>query len=178
MGADLIGYMFKGPVTIEPAALEAAKKVARARVNAINKFAELYEAYGDATQDETQTPTASISAAMDIVAAMEEVTKDLPQKLVPVEFSVHNELYWDRMMSEVGHLADIDVDELFTNIVDVWNDASVRDVATRIFHDNEGERYQVLFAGERTWGDTPDGLGYTTLNTVAELELLDALGLE
>lgn len=178
MGADLIGYMFKGPVTIEPAALEAAKKVAQKRVNAINKFAQLYEAYCEATQDETQTPTASISAALDTVAAMEEVTKDLPQKLVPVEFSAHNELYWDRMMSEVEHLADIDVDELFTNIVDVWNDASARDVATRTFYEDDGTRYQVLFAGERTWGDAPDGLGYTTLNTVAELELLSALGLE
>lgn len=57
------------------------------------------------------------------------------------------------------------------DFIAVWNgdgrDISIRDDGTR----------RSFFAGDMSWGDTPDGDGYTTANTAAQTGILPLLGI-
>jgi hypothetical protein len=60
------------------------------------------------------------------------------------------------------------------NFVDAWNDGCFRDLSYRMdpFH----PRRKVVVAGERSWGDEPDGAGYQMLKKAFALTIAQRLG--
>ena len=51
-----------------------------------------------------------------------------------------------------------------------------RDTVTRAINGPEGKI--AIFAGDRTWGDEPDGWGYRTLKLLSVLRLMSVVGFE
>lgn len=64
-------------------------------------------------------------------------------------------------------------DDFIEDLCRTW-EGRYRDVYVRPYTDKK-----IVFAGDRSWGDTPDGAGYTTLLALAYLPGIDeVLGLE
>lgn len=66
-----------------------------------------------------------------------------------------------------------DIDALVDQIVGFWNDPMSRDSVNRWISDTE----KVVFCGEASWGDEPDGHGYVMLKMVHVLNILNELGI-
>jgi hypothetical protein len=66
-----------------------------------------------------------------------------------------------------------DSDEFFTALKYVWEEFSGRDVAGRMYNGK-----QIVFAGDMSWGDTPDGIGYNVLRVLMCTKVGDDLGIE
>jgi hypothetical protein len=73
---------------------------------------------------------------------------------------------------EHGYFSGFNLDEFVTEFVEFWNRPDSRDAAYRMV----GE-HKVVFAGDRSWGDEPDGYGYRMLRDADTLGLTDDLGL-
>lgn len=90
------------------------------------------------------------------------------------EFGALDEMYLESYeeMRDV-EAAKKEAARLIENVYDLWNNGS-RDSVWRILPDGK----KVLFAGDQTWGDSPDGFGYTTLVEAERINLLEVLGIE
>ena len=62
---------------------------------------------------------------------------------------------------------------LIENIYDLWNSGS-RDSCWRFLPNGS----KVLFAGDQTWGDSPDGFGYTALLEASRINLLQLFDIQ
>jgi hypothetical protein len=70
--------------------------------------------------------------------------------------------------------------EFVNAFIAFWNEPNTRDVVCRDlpkFLDPEN-KMKLVFAGDTSWGDEPDGWGYQMLETVARFDLWGAFGLE
>ena len=56
-----------------------------------------------------------------------------------------------------------------------WWEHGARDTSSRV--DPDDLNSLIVVAGDQTWGDTPDGVGYELLNEVKKLDLFEVLGL-
>jgi hypothetical protein len=152
MGADLIGYLAKGPRTLDSALKDTAKaRVAEVAVLVAELEAKLEAADVDYPTDSDDSPA--------------ELRWD-PRLPAPLYDDL--ELAWDMLIRAVyGRLEPLDiVDDLFH----VWEHGA-RDSHSRPDPDDPEQR--LMFAGELSWGDTPEGFGYKTLDAASALGLLD-----
>jgi hypothetical protein len=145
MGADLIGYHVKGPKHLDESKREAAEvKVARAR--------ELQDA---------------------LVRNEHENGRD------EAAFVAREEELWAQVCAEFPRMKDLEARDfaaaastttLVDNLFDLWKNGS-RDASMR--DDPDDPTQVMLFAGEPSWGDEPDGYGYVTLRDAEILGLFD-----
>ena len=70
---------------------------------------------------------------------------------------------------------DINADpyDIVNEIVKFWENWNSRDCASRLLNKKE----QIIFAGEMTWGDEPDGVGYKCLKRMFILGIDKELGI-
>jgi len=79
---------------------------------------------------------------------------------------------------EVEYFADLSFDDAKKTVdtfIEFWNNPyslGFYDVITRII-----ENYRVVFAGDSTWGDEPNGGGYDLINEARMLGILEPLGI-
>ena len=135
MGADQIGYLFKGP----------------ARINCSNEIIHAAE-----------------QRAAEVLQALRNLRhqEDLPDQLPP---SLHHLTRGD--VEEIVGFADTlpEPNVAVTNLLEWW-EKGARDTCT--CRDPDDPNRIIGFAGDRSWGDEPDGFGYTTYKAAVCLDVL------
>lgn len=157
MGADLIGYLWVQPTTINPikARTIIQKQVAAGRRELRRAAVRLNKApttskIGGATGIElSQFPVLAGIADVEGIA----VDLDLIEG-------------WTERLASRGLVKDL---------VRFITGLGARDVAWRIDPDNPKRR--ICFAGEMSWGDSPSGFGYSSMQTIYALGLNVPLGI-
>lgn len=145
MGADQVGYLTSGPVQLDETRIAALKvRLSKAK----DRIKVYYEA--DDT-DQTDTDYDALMAALG---------------------DVLDEPYFEQVLDNAGcGLEGLPGEKEVDLFRDWWNGGhSGRDVLSRPDPINPGR--VLVFAGEMTWGDTPSGHGYCTLNLLGEWNLL------
>lgn len=100
--------------------------------------------------------------------------EDVTEERLREEFRQVYEYADDLWFSELGPLIKGLTDEqILAKFKDFWQYPHARDTCFR-YYDKE----QVVFAGSETWGDEPDGVGYTTLKLATHLNILHLYGIE
>ena len=159
MGADLLGFMVRGPKTLNIALVEPAVEDLTSR-KAVLEIA--YTSFRDAADAAAQHD--------DGEDPLMEELYDLLERLFP-EFEVS--FFGMEHMDAIETIIAMSAIELVDNLLYLWATGSARDCTYRDF-----EEQRVMFCGEMSWGDEPDGHGYETLKHAQQLGLLGALGIE
>jgi hypothetical protein len=89
---------------------------------------------------------------------------------------LNNEFLQDFDESEINDIADTDANQTLADLYNVW-DGAARDAACRVIK-QEGKPLRIVVAGDMSWGDEPDGYGYTTLRDAARLGFFAPLGID
>lgn len=71
----------------------------------------------------------------------------------------------------------VDARQTFDNLLKLWKDGKFRDVSSRLATVG-GKQVAIVVAGDSSWGDEPDGLGYETLRDAYRLGMLELLGIQ
>jgi hypothetical protein len=141
MGADLVGYMLKGPRELDRDRFELALGIA---ANVI----------GQAGQARAAELAGEDFEREDFDA--------LDNDLIDLDCDLEN-------------IAELDPEKLLAELIDVWEGHGARDMTTRFDPDDDDQ--QIVFAGEMSWGDEPEGFAYRTLRDADKLGMLDVFGI-
>jgi hypothetical protein len=104
--------------------------------------------------------------------------KTFKAELLRIEKACPNEDAWEVLDDDDCQIyyalrAFTDVKAFFEALDFVWIKGLGRDVAIRGYNGK-----QIVFAGEASWGDSPDGIGYHVLRVLMCTKVGDALGIE
>lgn len=86
--------------------------------------------------------------------------------------------HWELKYTDVDQYCDtdelmvIDGDLLWDNLRGLWSNGS-RDCQSRL--DPINKRHTIMFCGDMTWGEPPEGMGYETLKWAHKTGLLEIL---
>lgn len=81
-------------------------------------------------------------------------------------------------VEELDEIAVLDAEQVLSDLLALWDGGyGIRDATSRTVT-IEGKKYLIVTAGERTWGDEPDGTGYCALRDSSRLGMLDLLGVQ
>lgn len=155
MGADLVGFFVKGPYKFTKRAEERAVKAAQEQIDLAKPLVKWLKKYGP------------VSGAMS-----PDDKKKL--KLSKLSFAMR-----DRF--EMGFVEDLEVvaklnaRKSVKKFKEFWSDPYYRDVTYR--PDPDDATQMLLFAGDMSCGDEPDGGGYTELKEAFMLRIPEALGI-
>ena len=140
MGADQIGFLFKGPLRLSRCKDTRTRATERARV---------------------------VRTALVNLAALDEPPEKLSDALV--------HLSREEVEEAVAGAASLPEPKVaVANLIGWWAHGA-RDTCARIDPDNPK---QVMgFAGDRSWGDEPDGFGYCTYQAALILDILTPFGI-
>lgn len=159
MGADLIGYHYCGPENFSEEILEKAK----------------------AYYDRLLNRTLEIKRELDLKT---ELTNDDWEENDPYVILL-GEIYKELDCPEPAYMDDEAMDfssaiheynngeEFIDNLVAVWR-GSGRDVSARTATVG-GEKISIVFAGERTWGDSPDGIGFSLFRSISAIPNMEEM---
>lgn len=75
-------------------------------------------------------------------------------------------------------MSEADLTETIQEFVNFWNSPDSRDVNARGGFRVGGKTLKILVAGDSTWGDAPDGIGYQTCLKGDILNLFSVLGIK
>lgn len=158
MGADLIGYHYCGPKEFSEEVLSKAVALYDRFLSRIRHFEELEDDTSD-TYDVMDT----------YFSVLKEYYKEKGIESVPT--------YFEDDAMNLMQAMNFDSGEDFTEALTmVWGGGG-RDVSARYITVGE-QSFSIVFAGERTWGDSPDGIGYQTFQAVSAIPgMEDLLGL-
>jgi len=76
---------------------------------------------------------------------------------------------------DLERIRGLDPEDLLKALVSVWEEHDARDLATRFDPDDDDQ--QIVFAGEMSWGDDPEGFAYQTIRDADKLGMLDVFGI-
>lgn len=142
MGADLIGFLVKGPEKIE--LTEDLRSAAMKQLGKITEYISRYEQ----TQNNSSMSTAVNEALQsDLDHAYEQLGNMAEDQDMLYEELTSLELGFD--------------DEALGKFVEWWHSPLGRNIAYRSDPDDDTKR--IFFAGDMSWGDEPDGIGYRYL---------------
>lgn len=128
--------------------------------------------------------------AYDVLAGYREKAKFLESKVDEWEMLHHPECKaWLEEQKDIScvvenwrdygsdHIEDLVVfldapDCVLDRFFQAW-EGGARDMAVRSYPDNDDE--VIVVAGDMSWGDTPQGIGYQALNDIHRYDLLDVL---
>jgi hypothetical protein len=151
MGADIIGYHVLGP----------PKLTRSLRSKAVKRINDMKEALEEICNDEEAEDGPVPDDFIDLLK-----TPLFRHLSAQTEFS---DLSFIREVHDPGKLVD--------EFMNFWDDPCFRDATSRIFT-VKGQKVKVVFAGEMTWGDEPEGWGYTTLKAADYLGLFNIFKLQ
>lgn len=148
MGADLIGFLVKGPVTLEtdPNTMQRAIAIATASLPILRAYNEAFERSG--LEDLPANTDFSATPHLDDAILECNLPVELPEKTP---------------------------EEIVAEFVQFWTLQDARDLTSR--NDPDDPSQQLLFAGELSWGDAPEGYAYTQLQLGLLLGLWDVFGI-
>ncbi|MEM1354984.1 MAG: hypothetical protein AAGH88_08885 [Planctomycetota bacterium] len=160
MGADLIGYFAKGPKNLDPNNYPAAAAEAERRLVWLRKARPKVEAV---------SPAAVVDLLPDCPWLPPE---ELKQAVVDIDFDeLRCEI--ERLVVMADDIIDLTGEQAVQRFVEMWPPLA-RDAAH--IQDPDRPDKLIVFAGERSWGDTPDGLGFRTLSWAGLLGIAPILG--
>lgn len=158
MGAETIGYLVVGPVNlddkVEAAVAHVVKEsnVARALINLIKHIPE------ENLDDDLVTNICGISL---VFMNLYEYYGDISDTIDELESYIFSE-------EEAKKVVD--------DFVNFWqHGARARDTTYRL--NPLDSNYLIVFSGEQTWGNEPDGYGYTKLKQMFTLGLDEVFGI-
>jgi hypothetical protein len=127
------------------------------------------------TEEMRQAAVAKAKATRDIAKAWdaaEEAKEDFKPPYFPETWEA---LCFDtaEYVDHIAEMTDEDCETAVNTAIGFLNDPAYRDCASRSLGNDEF----VLFCGEMTWGDEPEGGGYSELKTIHELDIVAELGL-
>ena len=151
MGADLIGFHLVGPVKVD----RKLKKRAIQQVNGMSRATiELFDRHSPSYEDPTS----------------EEL-----ERLIKGRYFQHL-----RGFQEWVYFDDVrfikDTKKFVEGFMDFWDSPSFRDSTYRTYGKGKSQ-VKIVFAGEMSWGDEPQGLGYEILRMAGMSGLLDIFGI-
>jgi len=144
MGADLIGYLLKGPRDLPEEKRAAAVECV---VNALNL---LNQAAIDHREGRGISP---------------EAQKIVDRSLMDIDYELED--FEDERPGAIQGRAE----NLVTDLYAVWNGSNARDLYCRI--DPDDDTQLLFFCGDMSWGDSPDGFAYETIGESHTLGLLE-----
>ena len=159
MSACMVGYMVRGPVSLDPGLFPGALADLKVRQDAVNA---LYLSLLSVQMDGDNPDMDEERAESLLVEALERHFPDL--YLV----SDHLDVEDIALMS-----IQADGEALLVDLENLWGGRGTSDCMWRDFD----EGYRVMFCGARTWGDDPDGYGYATLKRLDHAGLLAPVGI-
>jgi len=154
VGADLIGYLLKGParISLKGRKFDRAAK----RVKLFTRLLELDEL----TEEELR----SAFSAQELKVL--DKLKIKPSLHIESLVGLKNEY-----ASALKHINGFSAE----SFVFWWNLPGADDTMFR--RDPDNRRKRILFAGESTWGDEPDGYGYRRLKAALLSDVASILGI-
>ena len=161
MGADLIGYMVRGPVQFSAAAVkraEGAAHKARALANAVLAHLDRRE----------KLPVGPTGLEREVGAAFDK--GEVLSAFFPWLADEYETVAEAR--AEIVALAEATAETEVATFVAWWREGA-RDTVSRVF----GAK-QVVFCGDMSWGEEPEGAGYETFKRASRFGITAALGVE
>lgn len=156
MGADLIGFLCKGPLKIKKADIKKAEKRAADIIIFAAKVYELLKKEEKTPEEETFLETCLTNTPLSGFNDQEQ----------------HDDIRNCEQYLE--NIAASTAKEEVKNFVSWWEGGRGRDTSSRI--DPDDKKKQILFCGDTSWGDSPEGLGYTTMNRAYWFDIPQNLG--
>jgi len=141
MGADLVGYMLKGPRELDRDRFELARGIAE-----------------------------NVIGQAGLARAIELAGEDFERE----DFDALDNMLID-LDCDLENIAELDPERLLLDLINVWEAHTPRDMTTRFDPDDDDQ--QIVFAGEMSWGDEPEGFAYRTLRDADKLGMLDVFGI-
>lgn len=157
MGEDLLGMMPAGPKRLNPERKPEVLQIVQDRVAAVRR---LYEAAGAVADGSAEYDTA--------ITELNNLLDEHFPALVA-------ERDGDSTEEMAEHLLDLVPEVCLDRLYDLWNHTGeeyFRDCVSRQVREE-----QVMFCGELSWGGSPGGYGYETLQRSDWLGLHELLGL-
>jgi hypothetical protein len=151
MGQDLIGYLLKGPYELPEDKKDEAIEHAMGILRKYTVAAAGYKA-----DPENYVFDEEIKALLDRCAV------DLEMELELVDFS-------DDDADEASMRGE--ATEAVNDLFNIWNGSNARDCICRT--DPDDKKQLMFFCGDATYGDSPDGYAYTTIETCMRYGILD-----
>lgn len=160
MGADLIGYFAKGPRKLPKRDIPGAIAEADRRLAWLRKARPIVE---------TQPPAAVIDLLEDCPWLD---PKQLKRKVDEVDWiQLRDNIAY--LLNTAGDIEDLTGEKLVRQFIQDWP-PEFRDSAHIV--DPDCPRKLIVFAGERTWGDPPEGAGFKLLSQAGILGIAPILG--
>jgi hypothetical protein len=174
MGADLIVYIMKGPAKVtkvkRAAALRAVDAFLAAGADLLSAYdtVKLYETRGKGWEEVLQ----------EDLKRCEQVVEDLTNSRDSV-LSDYCEDRGDDAQRIVGALKEMSSffspEEFVDEFIAWWENGGGRDTSGRPDPDDQKKRIQVC--GDMSWGDSPEGYGYTLTSKAYWFHVPQALGI-
>lgn len=164
MGADLIGWMAKGPAELHVSP-ERKQEIAQ-RLQELVDWARdnLPANYDEAEEFLAQCGQEQLPACVDSMWAA-----SYPEEFLQMLEQLTPEGETDPAKSRDHLLGYID------GLVEAWPPEGCRDVSSAI--DPDDSTQVLVFAGEMTWGDEPQGEGFQLLKRLAHSGIGEAVGI-
>jgi hypothetical protein len=165
MGADLIGYFAKGPRKLDRSRADAATADLARRLDDLHAMRSLCDKLDQASDsDDVQRLRRQLyHRVMDSPWNADDDPEPTPIEAVD----------WDMLSDSIGDIlhrlgdwVDLTAPEIVERFIKNWP-PHYRDTAS--MPDPDHPRKVIVFAGERSWGDTPEGAGFTYLDRAATL---------
>ena len=185
MGADLICYIAFGPRKISLGDRKV-NKVARQAREYLDGCIAAAERLLLGQKDVPDPRKGPVDAKRSITLCLASSTHDNVPRFSSVEDLRAHPQYQDlvrRMLAdcgrdvEAGHVFGSGLEGLAKEVRDFvagWNNGGFRDLSYRV--DPLHPRRKVVVAGERSWGDEPQGVGYQMLKKAFGLTIAQRLG--
>jgi hypothetical protein len=147
MGADLICFILKGPIKVRASEIKKVKK----HVAKIIAHAKLLDAAinRDLANQATLEDESILKEGLD-----HPLMTDMNGQ--EQHSAVHDASHY------IGQMASTDADKEVEDFLDWWVTCNGRDTAGRT--DPDDKKKQIVVCGDMSWGDSPEGFGYTTVN--------------
>jgi hypothetical protein len=142
MGSDLIGYMVLAPAKI------TKEMVAKAKL------------YLGGLNKEAQEEFARLAVTKDAEWSVDMVKgKKLQRLFESIDF---DNFYNEDVFEALRELKDLEVDKVVDTAAEFLNIPDSRDSVSRYI----SKRTKCIFSGDFSWGDEPDGGGYSILKNI------------
>lgn len=147
MGANLIGYMLKGPAKVSAAKRDAAIGTAAKRVK-------------------------------DVLAHEHEFEDMDPSEILdryPWLDALDNEYGdMDAIFEYLKGIGIMDIRKATEEFIEAFVECEARDIARR--PDPDDKTQTMVFAGDMSWGDEPEGFGYQSIKNAQRFGIDELLG--
>lgn len=156
MSVNLVGYHAIGPANLN----EKKKKRAIARLHA-------KQAMLRSVVEKLMSPGVSGADLERAESAIYKYLSDLWPDCDLDAFEYRHEA--------ADYILGLDATQVVEDLFCCWH-SGYRDTSWRVFGKNN--QHRTVFCGDMSWGDSPDGLGYTALHNAAALGLWEEFGIE